>query len=278
MAMRTGSICAALCVVAAAAAPAAHALELQPHRAVYDLALSGAEPSTSLVDASGRLVFELKGSACAGYSVEFRNVTEVTDREGTRRVTDLRSSTRETTTPPALVFSHETLVDREMVSEIDGTATGGAGGIDVAITTPKETTLSLGRAIFPTAHTALVLESAEAGERILEATVYDGGDEADSLYETATVIGDGATDLPGASPDERVVLSGVEGAMDRTAWKLVISYFQQGGVEGERMPEYELNTYMLDNGISYDVAFNYGSFRMAGKLTSLTLLDAEPCK
>ncbi|WMS42850.1 DUF1849 family protein [Acuticoccus sp. MNP-M23] len=275
--MRHGSIGAAIGAACLSGALPANALELQSHRAVYDLTLSSAEPSTSLVEASGRLVLEMSGSSCTGYTVEFRNVTEVNDREGTRRVTDLRSSTRETTSPPQLVFSHQTLVDQTLDNEIEGTATGGAGGISVDISSPKETTLSLPRAIFPTAHTRLMLESAEAGERILEATIYDGGDEADSLYETATVIGDGATGLPGASADERVILAAEDGWMARTAWRLVTSYFEQGGADGERMPAYELSTYMLDNGISYDVSFNYGSFSMSGKLTSLTLIEVPAC-
>jgi len=278
MAMRNGLGGTALAVlgVFAAAVPAT-AIELQPHRAVYDLTLSGAEPSTSLVDANGRLVFELNGSPCTGYTVDFRNVTRVVDREGTRRVTDMRSSTRETFSPPQLTFTHETFVDDELSTSVAGTASASAGGISVDITAPKETTLQLPRAIFPTAHTRLMLESAEAGERILEATVYDGGDEADSLYETATVIGDGAEGLPGASPDERVILSAVDGALARTAWRVVISYFEQGGAEGERTPQYELNTYMLDNGVSYDVSFNYGAFKMAGELTELTALEAPDC-
>ncbi|MEM6761598.1 MAG: DUF1849 family protein [Pseudomonadota bacterium] len=258
-------------------AHAAAADPLQPHRAVYDLTLSSAEPSTSLISASGRLVFEIGGSECDGYSVNFRNVTRVTDREGAQRVTDLRSQTFETLAPAVLSFAHQTHIDDTVAREIEGTARGRVDGIAIDISTPKSTEMKLGRAIFPTAHTRLILEAADAGERIIEATVFDGGDEANTLYETATVIGPGQTGLPGASADEMAVLSTVPDAANRTAWRLVISYFDAAAEEGERVPDYEITFTMLDNGVSYNVSFNYGSFTLSGELTELMLTDAADC-
>ncbi|GAB5376136.1 MAG: cell envelope integrity EipB family protein [Acuticoccus sp.] len=263
-------------LVGTAVLPAA-AAELIAHRAVYDLSLSRAEASTSLVSAEGRLVFEINGSACAGYTVDFRNVTRVTDREGTGRVTDLRSSTFETLAPPLLDFAHETHIDGDFATGVEGVARATAAGVTVTISEPKQTEMMLRRAIFPTAHTALIIDAAETGERFLEATVYDGGDEADAVYETATVIGPGATDLPGASAGERAALSQVEDIEGHQAWRLVITYFQEGAAEGERQPEYELTFTLLDNGISYDVSFNYGAFSLDGELTELSLGEAPPC-
>ena len=259
--------------VLAAGAGGASAEELLSHRAVYDLSLSRAEASTSLVDATGRLVFEINGSECAGYTVNFRNVTRVVDREGTTRVTDLRSATVETIAPPMLDFTHETYVDDAPVTGVVGSAHATAGGVNVEIFEPKETTLSLRRAIFPTAHTRLIIEAAKSGEQVLEATVYDGGDEADAVYETATVIGPVGTDMPGASASEREVLSQIPEAAGHEAWRLVITYFEAGAAEGERQPEYELTFSLLDNGVSYDVAFNYGAFSLSGELTELTLTE-----
>jgi len=250
---------------------------LQPHRAVYDLSLSEHDPSTNIRSAAGRLVYEVGGSACTGYTVDFRNVTKVTDRDGEETVTDLRSSTTETLDPPTLAFSHETHVGGTAGETVAGMAEARAAGVSVQIMEPKETTLELGRAIFPTAHTRLILDAAQSGERILEASVFDGGDEADAVYDTATVIRSGEEGLPGASPLEREVLSALPDATDRTAWRLVISYFESGGDGGESVPDYELTFTMLDNGISYDVAFDYGAFTLAGELTELTLGSIPDC-
>lgn len=260
-----------------AGAEAGAGTDLLPHRAVYDLTLSRAEASTSLVDATGRLVFELNGDACDGYTVDFRNVTRVVDREGTSRVTDLRSATTETLSPPVLEFSHETYVDDDLAVEVEGAGRASASGVTVDVVAPKKTTLSLPRAIFPTAHTRLILEAARSGEQVLEATVYDGGDEADAVYETLTVIGAGETGLPGASADERAVLMEIPGAEEMMAWRLVITYFEAGAAEGERQPEYELTFTLLDNGVSYNVAFNYGAFALTGEMTEISVNDEGGC-
>ena len=68
---------------------------LLPHRAVYDISLDNASSSSNIASVSGRLVFEVTGSSCEGFTVNSRFVTEVNDQDGGRRVTDLRSSTYE---------------------------------------------------------------------------------------------------------------------------------------------------------------------------------------
>ena len=281
-AWRRGGVAVAIVGVWFAALPlaggaAASTMALVPHRAIYDLTLARAEPSTSMVAAAGRLVFEINGSACEGYSVDFRNVTRVTDRDGVARVTDMRSTTRETISPPTLDFDHQTFVEGTLATEVAGLAEAKASGVSVEVRKPKETSHSLARAIFPTAHTRLILDAAAEGERILEASVYDGGDEASTVYETATVIGPRETGLPGASDAEKAALAEVPGVMEMGAWRLVISYFQAGGADGERSPEYELTFTLLENGISYDVSFNYGAFTLAGDLTELNLGTMRAC-
>ena len=44
---------------------------------------------------SGRMVYELTGSECAGYTQSMRFVTRMTNQEGTATVTDMRSSSWE---------------------------------------------------------------------------------------------------------------------------------------------------------------------------------------
>lgn len=267
---------AALAATVALVPPAAAAEPvLQPHRAVYDVSLARVEPSASIVNASGRLVFELSGDACEGYVVNSRFVTRVADREGGVRVTDLRSSTFETLDPAVFTFLNQTYVDDVLASEVKGRAEARAGGTAVTLTEPQDTGTTLGRAIFPTAHTLSMLEAAREGERVLEAIIFDGGENADTLFETTTIIGPARTGLPNAQDVEADALSAVAGAGEMDAWRLTISYFEQGGGDGgEQVPDYELAFTMLDNGISYDIRFDYGTFGMAGDLVELELMDA----
>ena len=269
------------CVVVSAlgtvlGATGADAGTLQPHRAIYDLNLLRSEASASMVSAKGRLVFELAGSVCEGFTVTSRFVTRVVDREGTTRVTDLRSSTFETVDKPEFDFVNQTYIDDGLQSVVKGSAAARSSGIDVTLTEPKTSQMELPRAVFPTAHTMLILDAAANGDNVLEAPVFDGGENADKVYATTTVIGPPETGTPGASPDEMAALSGIADAATIGSHHLTISYFALDGA-GESTPEYVLTFEMLDNGISYDATFDYGSFELSGKLAELTVTETEPC-
>lgn len=267
---------AAACAIAVTVAPAA-AETLQPHRAVYDVTLADVSPGASVAEASGRLVFELSGGDCEGYVVNSRFVTRVTDREGETRVTDLRSATFETLEPATFEFRNQTFADDVMQSEVKGSAEPRADGLRVTRTVPKEGELTLGRALFPTAHTRLILQAAGAGDTVLEAPVFDGGDEADTVYDTTTVIGSPQTGLPGATPTEKAALQTLEAAEDLTAYRLVISYFKTEAGGGEATPAYELTFTLLENGVAYDVTFNYDTFALSGRLAELQLEPVPDC-
>lgn len=268
-----------LCVLAAAvvlgATPCAAADELTPHRAVYDVSLATADPSSSIAAAMGRLVFDLSGATCEGYVVNSRFVTRMTDSEGQTNVTDLRSATFETLEPAQLDFLTSTSLGAEKSTEVKGTAEARSDGVVVERTKPKAGTLTLKRAVFPAAHTRLILETAKAGERVLEIAVFDAGDEADQVYETTTVIGPGRTGLSGASESERAILEAA-GLGDQMSWRVVISYFEEASV-GEPTPAYELAFDLLTSGIAYNVRFNYTAFTLAGELTELSLSDIPDC-
>ena len=45
---------------------------LMQHRAVYDLVLARASERSGITGIDGRMVYELRGSACEGYAVRFR--------------------------------------------------------------------------------------------------------------------------------------------------------------------------------------------------------------
>src|SRR5437868_15161863 len=80
---------AALPIVPAFAVPA-----LQAHRAVYDLTLKKADDRSGITGISGRMVYEFNGSACEGYTVKFRFVTQIVTAEGTK-LTDQQTTTFE---------------------------------------------------------------------------------------------------------------------------------------------------------------------------------------
>src|SRR5690348_7954490 len=94
-----------VCVAAAAAvlvglgcAPAVAEngqVELAAHRAIYDLKLAETRGRRQLSGVQGRIVYDFSGSACEGYALQFRQVTELDNGEGKVVVSDLRSATWE---------------------------------------------------------------------------------------------------------------------------------------------------------------------------------------
>ena len=56
-------------------------VKLAPHRAIYEMKLGDARSGSGVTDLSGRMVFEISGSACEGYTQNMRFVMETTDRK-----------------------------------------------------------------------------------------------------------------------------------------------------------------------------------------------------
>ena len=49
---------------------------LVPHRAIYDLSLGTTRANSQLAGVRGRILYDFGGSACQGYSLDFRQVSE----------------------------------------------------------------------------------------------------------------------------------------------------------------------------------------------------------
>ena len=86
---------AVLAGFAGGAAEAAAGGPFLAHQALYDLQLVKSRGSTSINSARGRILYNFSGSACEGYTSEFRQVSELDSGEGKLTLSDLRSSSWE---------------------------------------------------------------------------------------------------------------------------------------------------------------------------------------
>src|SRR5215467_15697832 len=80
---------------AAHAGPEADAITLAPHRAIYDLKLAKSHGKRSIEAVRGRILYDFSGSACEGYALQFRQVSEIDSGEGKMALSDLRAATWE---------------------------------------------------------------------------------------------------------------------------------------------------------------------------------------
>ena len=65
------------------------------HQALYELSLVKSRGSNAINGARGRILYNFSGSACEGYTSEFRQVSELDSGEGKMTLSDLRSTSWE---------------------------------------------------------------------------------------------------------------------------------------------------------------------------------------
>ena len=93
-----------------------------PHRAVYDLKLATARGNKPVESVRGRILYDFSGSACEGYALQFRQVSEIDTGEGSTLTSDLRATTWEDGAAKTFRFNSQNLHRREADDSVDGQA------------------------------------------------------------------------------------------------------------------------------------------------------------
>ena len=262
---------------AAGAMPQAPAIDLAPHRAIYDMTLRNALASSNVSDIKGRLVFDFQGSPCAGYTLKSRLVTEVVDREGNSTVTDLRSSTWENADGKKFRFNSSQYIDQKLSEHVAGLAARDKkDAIEVTIDKPERHRLKFDdAALFPTQHSLAILEAARHGKKVLQADIYDGSEKGDKLYETTTFIGNPERgDKVGS-----LKLAHAEKLNAMQSWPVSIGYYDPvaNPAQDDGLPSYELSFRLFANGVSRDLVIDYGTFSVRGTLTRIDFHKPTEC-
>jgi hypothetical protein len=248
--------------------------ELATHRAVYELRLATSR-GKSAVAARGRILYDFSGNACAGYTLEFRQVSELNNGEGKVTLSDLRSNTWEDAASKNYTFSSQNYLNQRLIDAVDGRAERQKNFIAVQLAKPKDTKFDLDATIvFPTEHVRRIIEAARAGKSVLEFPVYDGSETGQKVYNTLTVIGHTIAPeekLPSDAAAGQAALAG----MNR--WPVTVSYFDRNAPSGEQMPVYSISFELYENGISRALMLDYNDFAISGELSTLEIKDTKPC-
>ncbi|WP_394891782.1 cell envelope integrity EipB family protein [Mesorhizobium sp. AaZ16] len=252
------------------AAPALAAAPLAPHRAVYDLVLDEASDKSGITGLSGRMVYEFNGSACEGYTVKFRFVTQIDTSENSR-VTDQQTTTFEDAEGKTFSFVTKSFTDQTLERELKGTARREADGLKVDIDKPEPNSVELERTQFPTQHLVELIGKANTGENFYETSVFDGSEDGDEVMTTTVVVG--KKEPVEKSDPEAPVLAGLA---KEKFWPVDIAYFDEATDGGEEVPEYRISFKLHENGLTRDLVMDYGDFSMTGKLVNLALFDQAP--
>ena len=259
-------------MAAAAPAMADSRIPLAAHRAVYDLSLASTKGDGAPAAARGRMVFEFNGSACEGYSVNFRYLTEMQSQEGQTVVSDMRSATFEDGESRNLDFKIETENHgRGSAKIVDGHATkSGDGALSLDLRSPKRTKVDLDEDVaFPTEQMVRTIAAARDGQRIAEMKVFDGSDDGEKIFSTLSVIGKAASTPSVEKPE---IISALA---EMRRWPVTVSYFDNS--KKQDTPEYILTFDLYENGVSGAMRLDYGSFVLKGEMSRLELLPGKEC-
>ncbi len=260
-------------------AQAAHgAVKLSPHRAVYDISLDHASVGSGISDMSGRMVYELSGNACDGYTQNMRFVTKITDRNGVMQINDLRSSSWEGGMAERLRFHLSQYRNDRLTDSTEGSASRGKGkkgAVDVQLEKPHRKGFAIENDVyFPMQHSIALIQAAKKGKSHLTARVYDGSEKGEKVYWASAYIG---KQLPSHMKLVTAKVNKVLSAQSISAWPVSISFFEPGGEHTDAVPAYELSFRFMENGISTRLHIDYGDFAVRGELRELSLLAQADC-
>ena len=161
--------------------------------------------------------------------------------------------------------------DEEIKGEakLDGKDKGGMA----EFTRPEATTLTLAPGVlFPTAHTLLLIDRAQAGEQFISKQVFDGATVENASQITAVI---GAPLKMGAGAVPSADKSGDNVLLKRPSWRVRLAFFPADDKSGQ--PDYELGMKLLDNGVSQDMSLDYTDYVIRAKLDEIEALPRPTC-
>jgi hypothetical protein len=286
--MKTGvsiSVCAAylgsalaagLSASSAIAAPPGSPIVMVPHRAVYDMTLGEARSGSSVTDVQGRMVFEITGSACEGYTQTMRFVTRMSSAEGQPSVSDLRSNTYENGDATTFRFSGTQTRDQKPGEAATGEGKRATRDADLAVelTKPEKKKITVGnKAYLPVQHSIALVVAGRAGQTRFKADLYDGSESGDKVYETTATIG---AEIAAGGNKKLPEVKNADVLNTLPAWPVSISYYEKGSDGQDAAPAYELAFMFFENGVTRKLVIDYGEFSIKGDLKEITFLDPTP--
>ena len=251
--------------------------KLVAHRAIYEMTLDEARSASGITGIDGRMVFEFTGSACDGYSLNMRMVTQMTDTQGQTNMTDLRSSTWEQGDGKKFRFQSAQYLNDKLGDVTMGRAVRAAPSeaVNVKLSQPSRAELDIsGQIFFPTQHSLALIEKAISGQSLFQARIYDGSEKGRKVYETTAFIGNEIK--PGADEAKLEAVAKEKKLGELPSWPVSIGYFE--AKTGDLTPSYQIDFRLYENGVSRQLLIDYGDFSIEGTLTSLEYLQAKECK
>lgn len=244
----------------------AQALGFAPHKALYDIQLVGTKSGSQIVNISGQMFYEWQPGCEAWTSNHRFNILyEYADSAPMHITSDF--STYESFDGQTLDFSSRRKRDGVLFEELRGHGTlDDSGQGEIAYSLPKDLAFSLPKGtLFPTGHSMGVAQQIKDGQKIYNATIFDGSDE-EGPVEVNTFIGKAINDVAEFEPSPNLDVR----LLNTPAHQIRLAFFPLD--DPSSTSDYEMNIVFHDNGIISDMIVEYDDFTISQKLVALESL------
>ncbi len=256
------------CVARASSLPS-----VVPHKALYKMKLGHAGASSGVAAIDGLMVFDWQDT-CDGWAVQQTMQLHFSYSEGGDSSIVSPAATWESKDGRSFQFQVRRIVDG-----LEDEAFRGRVKLDekkrgvahYSVPLAKKD-IEVGEAVvFPVAHTMMLLQKAEAGEKMFSQRVFDGAD-AEGIVDISAFIGQRLDHM-----DEAALVPEVRGhpLLTPMAWPMRLAFYKPDRAESE--PDYEMALLMQPNGIARSITIDYGDFTIVGTLAKLESYPAYAC-
>lgn len=244
------------------------------HRAFYEISIGRVDPSSTIIDARGRMVAEWR-EACEGWTTTQRLLVSMAPGEGEPIKSEVKMTSFERSDGTEYTFDSETMIGGEIVEAVQGKAErqgpGQAGTATYEV--PRGTVVEFpADTVFPFEHTIAVLEAAERGEKRAFSFYFDGSQpDISPMISNSLILGKSRDGAEGAQ-NQFGALS------DRNWWSVRLAMFDGSPTSsGSEKPEFEMTQILQDNGIVRKFEFDYGEFSLVAALVEIEEIERPKC-
>ncbi|RCK44626.1 hypothetical protein TH30_14745 [Thalassospira profundimaris] len=237
-----------------------------PHVAEYHFKMTRSDQGSSVVDASGVLGYRFE-KMCDGWVTEMQQIMILQGAEGTAINSAYSMTQWEDFAGAHYRFRMSDYLDGTKVDEIVGSAVRESDAVKVTYQVPVEVTEELpADTMFPTQHSAMLLERAAAGEKFGNDLVFDGSGETPT-NRIAVVISDQKKPDHNADDPDKIATT--------LFHRMNLAFYPLGAAENG--PSTEMAVDFGLNGVAHAMRFDYGEFEVLGTLDKVSLLPQPDC-
>jgi hypothetical protein len=251
-----------------AAGPLA-ASDLQPHRAVYRMALANSERAADVTAASGVMVYRF-ARGCDGWTVENKTVLRLTYENDTAMQTVWSFVSWESIDGRHFRFRARYDQDGQTVEKMAGTAERPAADQagEARLSEPDDRRIPLPPGtLFPTAHMQAVIAAAAAGQKNLNRVVFDGA-SLENPYQVNAFFGP----LPATAAEAMAKAANLPLL---PAWWTRMAFFPVASPAA--LPEFEIDAQYRADGIADVIRQSFERFSLDVRLHQLEILPNPEC-